>query len=276
MKKVIAAAVVMSFLAFTSAFAVEIGDIMSVLKITKESINSTLMELGTDLEKAAKELSGKDLKGDEARKILEGLRKYRPYVINCSILDADGIKITVEPQEYKQYEGADRTTLPYVLKILKMKKPAMSNVYRSAEDINAFSIGYPILSDKGDLLGAVRMLIRYELFLKPLVEGKPCKIWIMQKNGLIVYDEDPEEIGKNIFIDGMFKPFTDLIEFSRTVSLSASGAGSYSFYAEGLKDKTLVNKVAAWDTVGLYGTEWRVIVMESEAPAAEPETPSKK
>ena len=117
------------------------------------------------------------------------------------------------------------------------------------------------------------MLIKHEVFLKPLVEKKPCKIWVMEKNGLIVYDADPEEIGKNIFSDNMFKPFEDLISFSRTVALQKNGAGSYSFYTDGLKDKTLVEKIAAWDTAGLYGTEWRVVAMEEtgkmpESPAA--------
>lgn len=77
-----------------------------------------------------------------------------------------------------------------------------------------------------------------------------------------MYDEDPEEIGKNIFSDDIFKPFEDLISFSRTVALSRSGAGSYDFYADSVKDKTLVQKIAVWDTAGIYGTEWRVIVME--------------
>lgn len=244
------------------AFAVDIGDIMPSLKAAKQAIDSTLAEIDTDIKAAAKALSATDLKGDAARKILNDLRKYRPYVIDCSIIDANGVKITVEPAEYKQYEGANRSDLQHVISLLKNKKPIMSNVYHSAEDIHAVTIGYPIFSDKGEFLGAVRMLIRHEDFLMPLVEDKPCKIWVMQKNGLIVYDADPEEIGKNMFSDPMFSPFEDLISFSKTVVSSKSGAGSYSFYADVLKDKKLAEKIAAWDTAGLYGTEWRVIAME--------------
>lgn len=268
------------------AFAVDIGDIMPSLKAAKQAIDSTLAEIDTDIKAAAKALSATDLKGDAARKILNDLRKYRPYVIDCSIIDANGVKITVEPAEYKQYEGANRSDLQHVISLLKNKKPIMSNVYHSAEDIHAVTIGYPIFSDKGEFLGAVRMLIRHEDFLMPLVEDKPCKIWVMQKNGLIVYDADPEEIGKNMFSDPMFSPFEDLISFSKTVVSSKSGAGSYSFYADVLKDKKLAEKIAAWDTAGLYGTEWRVIAMEisksleqpkaavSETAAQAPEKPA--
>lgn len=253
-----------------NAFASDIDIIIPVLNIAKKTVDSTLSEIDKDLKSAARELSSVDLKGEEARKILNGLCKYRPYIIDCSIIDTNGIKITVEPAEYEQYEGVNRSILPSVIALLKTKKPVMSDVYHSAEGINAISIGYPIFSDKGEFLGAVRMLIRHEMFLKPLMEDKPCKIWVMQKNGLIVYDADPEEIGKNIFSDGMFNPFQDLVSFSKTVALSKDGAGSYNFYADGLKDKTLVQKIAAWDTTGLYGTEWRVVAMEIERTLEQP------
>ncbi len=261
MKKLVILIVAAVFIS-TGAFAVEITDLMPVLKQAKKDIESTLSEIDKDLKAAAKTLSGVDLKSDEARKILNGLRKFRPYVVDCCIIDADGTKITVEPEEYRQYENADRSSLPYVIELLKEKKPVLSSVYASAEGVNAVSAGYPILSNKGELLGAVKMLIRQELFLKPLVEDKPCKIWIMQPNGLIIYDPDPEEVGKNVFTDPIYEPFEDLVSFSKTVALSNNGAGSYDFYAGGLQDKTLVKKVAVWDTAGLYGTEWRVVAME--------------
>ena len=277
MKKLGALIVIIAMLVAAHAYALDIGVIMAVLKSAKQTIDTTLAGIDTDLKAAAKGLSGEDLKGDAGRQVLKDLCKYRPYVINCSIIDANGKKIAVEPAEYKEYEGADRSSLPSVLLLLKTKKPGMSDVYGSAEGINAVSIGYPILSEKGELLGAVRMLIRQEVFLKPLLDGKPCKVWVMQKNGLIVYDPDPEEIGKNIFSDGMFKPFEDLISFSKTVATSKNGAGSYSFYADAPNDMTPVEKVAAWDTAGLYGTEWRVIAMEVEnapKPAKKPEQPT--
>ncbi len=275
MKKLITLVMVAAMFAATDASSAEISDLMPVLRQVKKDINSTLSEIDNDLKDAAKKLSAIDMKGDAARQILNNLCKYRPYVIDCSIIDANGIKVAVEPAQYKQYEGADRSDLPSVIALLKTRKPAMSDVYHSAEGAHAISIGYPILSDKGELMGAVRMLIRHETFLKPLAEGKPCKVWIMQPNGLIIYDPDPEEIGKNIFTDPLFKSFKDLISFSKTVALSNAGAGSYDFYANGLEDKTLVKKVAVWDTVGLHGTEWRVVVMEIEKTLEEKEPETK-
>jgi hypothetical protein len=263
MKRLTVLLVLVAILVTTGVFAADVADIMPSLKAAKKSIDSTLLEIDKDLKAAAKALSTIDLKGEEARKILNDLRKFRRYVVDCSIIDADGVKITVEPAEFKQFEGTDRSDQPYVIALLKGKKPVMSDVYHSEEGAHAVSIGYPIFSAKGELLGAVRMLIRHEDFLRPLVQDQPCKVWLMQKNGLIVYDADPEEVGKNIFSDPIFASFEDLISFSKTVAASHNGAGSYSFYLDGLKDKTLVEKTAVWNTAGLYGTEWRVIAMEA-------------
>lgn len=271
MKKLAAFTIVVTIVIASWAFAADMSDIIPILKNTKKAVNSTLSEIDKDLKAAAKALSGIDLKSSQARDVLNDLRKFRPYIVDCSIVDPNGIKITVEPEEYKEYEGANRGDLPSVMALLKTKKPMMSDVYHSAEGMHAISIGYPIFSDKGEFLGAVRMLVKQEDFLKPLTQDRPCKIWVMQKNGLIVYDPDPEQVGKNIFSDDMFARFEDLKSFSRTVSLSPNGAGSYSFYTNGLNDKTLVSKIAAWDTVGIYGAEWRVIAMEIEKTLEEPE-----
>jgi hypothetical protein len=270
MKKLVMLIVGIAVFVTANAFAAEMSDIMPVLKNAKQSIDSTLMEIDTDLRAAAKALSATDLKGDAAQKILKDLRKFRPYAVACSIVDANGIKIAVEPAEYEQTLGGDRSGEPYIIQLLKWKKPAMSDVYHTSEGVPAVGIGYPIFSDKGELKGAVRMLIRQEVFLKPLVADKPCKVWVMQKNGLIVYDADPEEIGKNIFSDKMFAPFNDLVSFAKTVALTKNGAGSYSFYADAPDDKTPVQKIAAWDTAGLYGTEWRVVAMEIVKTPVEP------
>lgn len=266
MKTLVIFLMVAAIFVSADAFAVEMSDLMPVLKQVKKDINSTLSEIDKDLKAAAKSLSVVDLKSDDARKILNGLRKFRPYVVADIITNADGVNITIEPEEYRKYEDSESKNIPHIVQLLKAKKPALSDAYTTTEDIDAVSIGYPIFSDKGELLGAVRMLIKHEVFLKPLADNKPCKVWLMQPNGLIIYDPDTEEIGRNIFTDPIYKPFEDLKSFSKTVALSNSGAGSYDFYAGGITDKTLVKKVAVWGTAGLYGTEWRVVVMEIQEP----------
>ena len=77
MKKVIMLMAVIAAIVTADAFAANMSEIMPVLKKAKQDINATLSEIDTDLQAAAKSLSGVDLKGDEARKILANLRKFR-------------------------------------------------------------------------------------------------------------------------------------------------------------------------------------------------------
>ena len=176
--------------------------------------------------------------------------------------------VTVEPAEYRKYEGADISGQKHVIEIRKTGKPVLSAVFTAVENVNAIAFHYPVFSEKKEFIGSVSMLIREDALLGrillPLVKGKPCKIWMMQPDGLVVYDPDPGQIGRNIFTDELYRPFKDLISVSKTVAAAQNGAGSYDFYAKGLQDKTIVKKYVVWDTFAMRGSSWRIVVMEVE------------
>lgn len=136
------------------------------------------------------------------------------------------------------------------------------------EGDKAMALGYPIFSENNELKGAIVLLVKHsELIdegIAPLVEDIDCKGWVMQKNGLIVYDEDPNQTGRNIFTDSMFHSFGDLKSFARSVAAAPNGFGTYDFYVKGFEDKTVVKKYAVWDTVMMNGIEWRVIIIEAD------------
>lgn len=272
MRKAFVLAIGIFALIVSDAFCMDIEVMMPVLEKAKEGISVTLNSIDAGLSTVTKDLSGVDFNSDKARQILKGLCKDRDYLIDCSIIDKSGKMIVVEPQEYKRYEGSDLSRQDQVIAVRQSKKPVFSDVFRSVEGIESVVFEYPIFSNKNDFLGSVSMLVRQEALaadvVMSLVADKQCKIWIMQKNGLIVYDPDPDQIGRNIFSNEMFKPFKDLVDFSRTVAMEKEGAGSYDFYAKGLEDKTVVKKYVAWDTVSLYGTDWRIVVMEADKPVA--------
>lgn len=283
MKKGMILAVGMTIFMAVHAFGMNIDLMMPVLEKAKQGITAVFSSIDKGLSGAAKQLSGVDLKGEDARKILNDLCRGRDYAVDCNIIDPNGRMIVVEPsQTYGKYEGSDISQQAHIIKLLKDKKPVFSGVFPSVEGIKVIEIAYPVFSDKGEFRGAVGILVRQQALtgdvLEPLVRDIPCKAWVMQKDGLIVYDPDPDQIGRNIFTDKLFEPFEDLVSFSETVSMATDGAGSYDFYAKGLEDKTIVKKYAAWDTASLYGTQWRIIVMEVDRPAIvinDPDKPKK-
>lgn len=248
------------------AYGDNIIDMMPALEETKRGVLATLTTIDRDLIAAAKRLSTVDHNSQEARDILLGVCKNRPYVYDCAIIDISGKLKVMEPEISRKYEGRDVSWQPQVNEVFRTKVPVMSRVFRSLDNINRIDFEYPIFNNKGEFIGAVSLLLRHDLLLgeviAPLVEGKSYKIWVMQTDGVVIYDPDPDQINKNIFTDSMFLPFGGLKSFSKTVVAVPSGAGSYEFYKDGYMDKTIVKKYSMWDTVSLYGNQWRIVVME--------------
>jgi len=273
------AVIILAALIFMSGdlFAADMDMMMPVLKDAKKNITRILTSAEKDLASAAQKLSVLDLKSEEARNVMRELSKGKDYIIDTVIADPAGIMITIEPEAYRNYEGSDISDQAHIKAMQKTKKPAFSSVFLSVEGDKSMALGHPILSDKGEYKGAIILLVKHsELIdegIAPLVEDIDCKGWVMQKNGLIVYDEDPNQTGRNIFTDSMFRPFKDLISFSRSVAAAPSGFGTYDFYVKGLEDKAVVKKYAVWDTVMMNGAEWRIIIIESD-PAPEPVQPA--
>jgi len=245
----------------------EVDVMISKLTAVKSGIAGSFTSIDKGISTAAKKLSGIDLKSDDARKILQNLGNGRPYMVDVAIIDKKGKIVQVEPAAYQKYEGSDVSAQEHNIALARDKKPVLSGVFRTLEGTDAVDFAYPIISASGAYLGSVSMLVKQDALtgnvIVPIVAELPFKVWIMQKDGLIIYDADSAQIGKYVFSDVSFRPFNQLISFSRTVAMAKDGGGSYDFYDNGLTDKTVVKKYAVWDTVSLYGTEWRIISMKA-------------
>ena len=84
----------------------------------------------------------------------------------------------------------------------------------------------------------------------------PVEMWIMQKDGTIIYDVNEEEIGQNLFTDKIYAPYKSLIKLAIEMSITIQGSGEYSFLDKEL-DKTVVKKII-WATIAMHGTEFRL------------------
>jgi len=248
------------------ALAATVGDMTPVLQKAKAELSATLTAIDKDLTDATKKLAAIDRKSDAARKILSAVCKGRAYVYDCSIVDMNGKLILIESENSRKYEGADISFEAPVKELFKTKSPLVSKVSKVLDGSDKIDFEYPIITDKGEFVGAVSLLVSHDKLLEgviaPLVKDKPCKIWVMQTDGLCIYDQDPAQVNKNIFTDPIFQPFTDLISFAKTVAKEPNGTGSYEFYKKDLEDKTVVKKDAVWDTVKMPANEWRIVAVE--------------
>ncbi|HNX90847.1 MAG TPA: cache domain-containing protein [Candidatus Omnitrophota bacterium] len=269
MKKAVMAFFVSCF-CFCSLFnAVSYGDELKVvLGNLNDRLKTKFMELEGKMQTASRDLSAKGMTGPSAREVLCGLCAADPNVIDCIIIDKSGEILVAEPEKYRSYEGTSVKYQAQIKEMLEKKKPVLTNLFEPIEGGNAVAFQYPIIGQDGEFCGSVSMLLDVYGLIKGMVSGqikdKNCMVWVMQADGTIIYDPDPNQVNKNIFNDDLFRPFVSLIFFSREVAEKKEGTGSYEFYAAGLKDQEMTSKQAVWETFSFAGAEWRLVAVEIE------------
>jgi hypothetical protein len=244
-----------------------VAQLPPILSDIEKEITAQFDKMDKDVAQVAKSLSGKDLRTAGTRKVLGDLCRRYPYAVDCSFVDRKGRMILVEPVEYAKFEGSDISSQEQVICLQKTKKPVLSNAFKAVEGFDAVDLEHPVFSPAGEFEGSVSMLTRPEVMLaaiiSPVVHGMPVDVWLMQKDGRILYDPDKAEVGLMLFDDPIYKPYPQLLALGTLIARERRGTGSYEFLGAGLKKPVM--KDAYWTTVGLHGTEWRLVAIHVRA-----------
>lgn len=237
----------------------ELRDLLSTLHT---EIQEALDRLDGDLRRSAGKLAGADLKGGDARDVLKELYGANPYIIDCETVSDKGIMLAVEPPAHRASEGADISHQAHMVHLFKTHRPVISASFRSVEGPDAVVIHHPVFSGERRFAGSVSALFAPEYLLAdiigPVASNLPVDIFLMQTDGLVIYDVDTAQIGRNVFTDPLYRPFPNLIALARRVAARREGTGVYRFYQQG--GKTPVMNVAYWRTVSLHGVPWRLVI----------------
>ncbi|MFZ2419460.1 MAG: BMP family ABC transporter substrate-binding protein [Smithellaceae bacterium] len=241
----------------------DLQDLLSGLHL---EVKTALDKLDGDIKRSAQALNGRDLKSDFARDVLKKLYEANSYIIDCETVSHSGIMLVVEPPAHQTSEGADISKQAHMVKLFKTYKPVMSGSFRSVEGPHAVVIHHPVFSLGHRFEGSVSALFAPEYLLSsiigPVASNLPVDIFLMQPDGLVIYDLDTKQIGLNAFTDPLYQPFPERITFARKVAAAPEGTGGYQFYR---KDGEMpVTKVAYWQTIALQGTVWRLVIACAE------------
>lgn len=201
-------------------------------------------------------------KDGEIRKLLAAFIHENLDVVDVSFVDGQGVLRQIEPSEYKNLENVDVSKREHVAAMLKTRKPAFSGGFRAFEGFLAVELSRPLHDARSNFLGSVNAFVRPELLIEPLLRKSTIppgyELWIMQPDGMIIYDQDREEIGRMLFSDPLYAEYGNLLEMGRKIAATSTGKGSYVYLAPGSKEKVVKNM--AWQTVRLHGREWRVVL----------------
>ena len=145
----------------------------------------------------------------------------------------------------------------------KNPMPYLSSSFMAVEKYRAVVIERPLYDSGKQFAGSINLVIRPELLVESLLKKRTIPadyhLWIMQTDGMIIYDLNRKEIGWMLFSDPMYADYGDLLELGKRIAASPTGEGRYIIFpAPGSTEKVIKN--ALWQTVSLHGREWRVVL----------------
>lgn len=227
------------------------------------AIQVSLDDLETTVSRAAALLGTTGLTGEDADAVLEIVAGSHPAVTNVITYDTSGTVLSAEPARAKTIIGQNRIDYETVVTTLATEEPGMSDTIPLAEGGDGAVIACPVFSADGTFTGVVSMAFSPYALIRPVMDAEmglaPSTYMVAQRNGVVLYDPDPGEVGRDTFTDPLFADFPEIIELARQYSGNRTGYATYSFFSAG--SGKVVSKETFWDTAGLHGTEWRVLVI---------------
>lgn len=236
-------------------------DIAFFLLQLQADIQGSLSDQDALVADAAEQLSAAGLEGEKAREILQSLNDSG--FLKAVTISQQGRILTAEPSQYNASERSDIASQKGWTSFLESKDPMLSPMFRLVEGYDAVTLIYPVLSPAGNFTGAVSASMKpgelLGAIIAPMLNGTPFNAWVMQKDGLILYDADPSQEGLMLFQDPLYQPYPSLLDIGRKMVAERSGMGSYYFLNK--EHNQNVTKEVYWTTVGLHGNEWRLAII---------------
>ncbi len=176
-----------------------------------------------------------------------------------------GILQIIEPPAYYQYQGTDISNQPHVIAAFQTKQPVLSNAFGVVEGYQAVVDIHPIIQNT-QAIGAISAVFEPARLLgriiEPIVKNQAFEMWVMEKTGVVLYDQDTAEIGLNVITDPLYAAYPELIAACQKMAAESSGETSYSFYQTGTS--TVVKKKTFWTTFSMHGNQWKIIWVKPE------------
>jgi polar amino acid transport system substrate-binding protein len=263
------------------------SDLPFMLLQIQADVQGSLNDLEADVANASENLSITGLEGTAARKVLLNLLEINPNLAEALTFNKEGKIVLTECKGCESGKDANMSSKDQISihspeklsqsaneiinHVLKKKTPAFSKVFRTLEGVNGTGFAYPVFSPQGYLIGGVGITIEPDKMLNAMVAPQlhfntstrgnitDYSFWMLHLDGLVAYDRDASQVGKDLFKDPIYRPFPSLLDLGKRIIAERSGHGNYSFQVtEG--NKKVVTKDTYWTTASLYGREWRLVI----------------
>lgn len=206
----------------------------------------------------AADLFSEELGGAAANAVLDRTLKASPYIVNVLTTDVDRTIMGILPERYEFINGTVLPEQDPVVEALDSGRPYASDLFMVVEGFSGVTINYPIFDATGAVKGAIVSLFRPDHMLENItsVLYEDQRAMVMQSDGVLLYDPDPSQVGRNTFTDPLFEGFDELKDIAVRMVNETTGNGRYSFSVEG----DAISKEIVWSSVNVLNARWTVAV----------------
>ena len=226
--------------------------------------------------KTARELDGVPFDDPSAELALLKLKRDIPFSFEAGLFDTNDILVaSTEDLSQTMEIGVSKATTHYTEEDFQAAgcQCIVSGYSRLLFEDSGVTITTPVYDLEGNFNGTLRVGINTMYLFSGLNEYLRNEygytLWVSQDNGLVIYDQDTEEIGLNLITDELYV-IPSLQTAVKNILEDQSGTVSYLFYDATWVDLVQTNTV--WNTVYPgYGMEWRMVLSDNV-----PETTSRE
>ncbi|HVP94661.1 MAG TPA: hypothetical protein VMS89_05745 [Methanoregulaceae archaeon] len=235
-------------------------DMVNALGVAQGTIQEDLSGIDSIVTTGAIGIGRSGPDGDQAIGILSGMSSSGPAAIDAITADLNGTIVAIRPDRYKSVIGANIYNQTHIRRLYEQRVPVMSDLFMTVEGFPAVDIASPVFSPGGKFIGITTLLISPGSLLERDLtkqEGEvPWDTWVVQRDGTLLYSSDGEPAGKNIVNDPGLMKYPELAHLSGTITTEWQGTMTDTF--TDVPGNT-VTKHIVWTTVGIRGTEWRLV-----------------
>lgn len=237
-------------------------ELASVAADSNGIVNSLLMSIDRATAQAALELKATGLNGSAARAALDRGLTASNLIIDMVTTDLSGIILAAEPSQYHYLEGMSIIDQEPIVRMIAEQQPVVSHLMLMVEGYHAVYVGYPVFDPSGRVNGTVTSLFRPDQLASvaylTLVQPRNLGLMVMQGDGVVLFDPDPTQVGRNTFMDPMFAAFPQIQSVAWRMVNESTGLDTYTFTIPG--QTALVSKTVVWCTSFLMQANWTVAV----------------
>lgn len=230
-------------------------------------LNDRLDQLTDALHETGRQIGDADLTDRDAmRPHLSDLFERFPECLSFWTVAQPGILAAVAPDTYEEALGTDVTGQEHIRWVFQNESPVFSRIFPLVEEQSyAVSLQVPVFRD-GRMVGTLAAILRPERVIPDLIpstlqDAPAARLWCIQEDGYVLYDNDLNLVGTYLFKDQTCVEYPELRQFAEEMMTKKTGVGYFRRPASDSTER--VARIAAWETLApCESTRWKIVVVK--------------